>query len=123
MNRSRAPLGSLPPPARAPTRGRYDRTLSATDRDRAQRRRILDAAAEVFAARGFAGASVEQIVERAGMSRKTFYAHYQDLTDVLLKLHDRSASLAYRFVAATVRSESEPVAQIRAGVRTFLGSV
>jgi AcrR family transcriptional regulator len=123
MNRSRAVLGSVPPPARAPTRGRYDRTLSADDRGRAQRRRILDAAADVFAARGFAGASVEQIVSLAGMSRKTFYEHFKDLTDVLLKLHDRSASLAYRFVEAAVRSEEEPIAQIRAGVRAFLGII
>lgn len=124
MPRSRAlSLGSIPPPARAPARGRYDRTLSAEDRARAQRRRILDAAAEVFAARGFAGASVEQIVERAGMSRKTFYEHFTDLKDVLLKLHDRSASLAFRFVEAASRSESEPIEQLRAGVRAFLGIV
>ncbi len=124
MSRGRpASLGSIPPPARAPARGRYDRSQSSEERARAQRRRLLDAASEVFAARGFAGASVEAIVERAGMSRKTFYEHFTDLRDVLLKLHDRSASLAFRFVEASVRSEDDPVAQIRAGVRAFLGIV
>jgi AcrR family transcriptional regulator len=83
----------------------------------------LDAAGEVFAAKGFAGASVEQIVERAGMSRKTFYEHFSDLRDVLLKLHDRTASLAYRFVEAAVRSEEQPIEQLRAGVRAFLGII
>lgn len=116
-------LGSIPPPARAPSRGRYDRSLSADERARGQRRRILEAAGEVFAQKGFAGASVEQIVERAGMSRKTFYEHFSDLKDVLLKLHDRSASLTFRFVEASVRSESDPIEQIRAGVRAFLGIV
>lgn len=125
MARARATASSADTGARAPSRGRYDRTQTPEEREREQRRRLLDAAAEVFSTRGFAGASVEMVVERAGMSRRTFYQHFDDLQDVLLKVHDRSASLAYRFVEAAVRSvdENDPVSQLGAGITAFLGIV
>ena len=37
--------------------------------------RLLDAAGHVFAEMGWANATVEAIVTRAGMSRRTFYEH------------------------------------------------
>jgi AcrR family transcriptional regulator len=111
--------------ARAPSRGRYDRNLSPEERSKQQRRRLLDSATEVFATRGYAGASVELIVEKAGMSRRTFYEHFDDLQDVLIKVHDRSASLAYRFVEAAVLNadENDPVSQLTAGVSALLGII
>ncbi|HVY46224.1 MAG TPA: TetR family transcriptional regulator [Minicystis sp.] len=107
---------------RAPSRGRYDRTLSPEQRKKEQRRRLLDAAADVFALHGYAGASVEMIIDEAGMSRRTFYEHFDDLREILLELHDRSASLAFRFVEAAARSvdENDPVSRIRAGVSALL---
>lgn len=127
MTRARRSSSTLAPPkateARAESRGRYDRSLTPEQRKREQRRRLLESAAKVFAQRGFAGATVEAIVDRAGMSRRTFYEHFDDVRDVLLTLHDRAASLAFRFVEMAVRAEDEPIAQLRAGVTAFLGIV
>ena len=105
---------------RSPSRGRYDRTLTPEERLRDQRRRLLDAAALELSSRGYAAATVEGIIERAGMSRRTFYEHFDDVRDVLLTLHDRTASLAFRFVEAAVRAENGPLAQLHAGVTAFL---
>jgi enolase len=66
---------------RAPGRGKYDRTRSPDERQKDQLRRLLDAAAHVFAEKGWAEATVETIVTRAGMSRRTFYEHFDDLKD------------------------------------------
>jgi AcrR family transcriptional regulator len=112
-------------PERAPSRGRYDRRRTPEERQRDQRRRLLAAAADVFASQGFAGASVESIVERAGMSRRTFYEHFDGLEDILLRLHDRSANLAFRAVEAAVRAidEADPIARIGTVVVAFLGVV
>jgi AcrR family transcriptional regulator len=125
MKATRAIAGDQAAPRRAPARGRYDRQKSPEQRQKEQRRRLLDAAADVFAAQGFAGTSVETIVEKAGMSRRTFYEHFDDLKDILLQVHDRAASLAFRFVEAAVRSvdENDPVSRISAGVTAFLGIV
>jgi AcrR family transcriptional regulator len=104
-------------------RGRYDRAQSPEERKRDQVQRLLDAAVEIFAARGFAGATVELIIERARMSRKTFYEHFEDLRDALLTLVARGADRAFESVEAAVSAESDPIAQLRVGVRAFLSIV
>ena len=49
------------------------------------RQHILDAAIDVFLERGYIPSTVEDIIERAGTSRPTFYAHFRSKTDVLLE--------------------------------------
>lgn len=50
------------------------------------RQHILDAALGVFVDKGYIGSTVEDIIERAGTSRRTFYAHFRSKTDVLLEI-------------------------------------
>lgn len=101
-------------------RGKYDRAQSPAQRHEEQRVRLLGAAAEVFAAKGFANTSVADIVAAAGMSRRTFYEHFDDLRDVLLQVHERASNLAFRYVESRARAEAEPNARVRAGVEAFL---
>jgi AcrR family transcriptional regulator len=54
-------------------------------------RRILGAALEVFAERGFAEARVELITERAGCSRPAFYQYFSSKDDVFWALAGRLA--------------------------------
>ena len=49
-----------------------------------QRRRLLDATASLIAERGCCVISVSEIVERAGVSRRTFYQLFEDRSDCLL---------------------------------------
>jgi AcrR family transcriptional regulator len=58
-------------------------------RREATRRRILDAAREVFAERGVIGGTVEDICERAGFTRGAFYSNFTDKDDVLAALVER----------------------------------
>lgn len=58
--------------------------------DRAERTRnaILDAAAEVFNARGFAGASLSDILARAGVTKGAMYFHFaskEDLANAIIE--------------------------------------
>lgn len=108
---------------RAPGRGKYDRTRSADERQKDQLRRLLDAAAHVFAEQGWAEATVETIVTRAGMSRRTFYEHFDDLKDCLLQLHDRVAKGAVRAVEMQVQGVEDPRELLRLGVTGFLGGI
>ena len=52
------------------------------------RLRLLDAAAEEFAAHGFAGASIDAITARAGYSRGAFYSNFDSKADLLLELSE-----------------------------------
>jgi AcrR family transcriptional regulator len=56
---------------KASSRGKYDRSLTAAARLADQRTKLLDAATSVIAAKGFGETTVEAIVARAGMSRRT----------------------------------------------------
>jgi AcrR family transcriptional regulator len=47
------------------------------------RRRIRDAARELFFQVGYSGTTVEQIAARSGASRATFYLHFKDKAEVL----------------------------------------
>jgi TetR/AcrR family transcriptional regulator, transcriptional repressor of aconitase len=59
------------------------------------RARLLEAAAEAFAAHGFEGASIDRITELAGYTRGAFYSNYSDKAELLLELSDaRMASFA-----------------------------
>jgi len=57
----------------------------SASRDRGSgRERILRAAAEVFAERGYEGARVQEIARRAGMTTGAIYAHFDGRHDLLL---------------------------------------
>jgi AcrR family transcriptional regulator len=58
------------------------------------RDRLLQAAEEVFSERGFHGASIEEIVERAGYTSGAFYSNFENKEELFLALFDaRNAEL------------------------------
>jgi AcrR family transcriptional regulator len=114
----------IPKPARAPGRGKYDRSRTPDEREREQLARLLDAAGHVFAEVGWADATVEAIVSRAGMSRRTFYEHFTDLRDCLRIFHQKATRRAFRAVEMAVAAAPEsPGERLRMGVAGFLGGI
>lgn len=86
-----------------------------------QRERLLGAAARVFARHGYAGATAEAISREAGMSKATFYEHFDNKEDAIIALFDASAAaLAARMADATSAVLSSPQDQMRAGGRALL---
>ncbi len=83
---------------------------------------ILDAAAEVFAAQGFAGAKVDRIAAKAGVNKAGLYYHVGDKARlyelVLLRLFSGVAARAEAAVAA----EEEPRRALEALVRSLAGT-
>jgi AcrR family transcriptional regulator len=113
----------IPESQRAPGRGKYDRTRSPDDRQKDQMRRLLDAAGHVFAEMGWADATVEAIVNRAGMSRRTFYEHFDDLKECLLVLHQKVSKVSFRAVENSVNAQSTPPEKLTMGITSFLGGI
>jgi len=54
----------------------------------AARDRLVAAAFELFAARGYDGTTVDEIATRAGVGRSTFFRHFRGKEDVVLPDHD-----------------------------------
>ncbi len=67
----------------ATTPGRRYRGQSAAERRADQRRRLVRAAIDEFAARGYHKTSVEDIVRRAHTSRSAFYAFFDNREDAM----------------------------------------
>jgi AcrR family transcriptional regulator len=80
----------------------------------------VQAAAEVFASRGFAAASVDQIIRRVRMSRRTFYEHFRDLKHALYEVSEVGGKQLFENVDAAIRSQTHPVAKVREGIIAFL---
>src|SRR6185437_16446495 len=60
-------------------------------RTRATRRRIVDAATELFVATGYGTTTLEQIAERAGVAVQTVYFHFGNKRTVLKEAVDIAA--------------------------------
>jgi AcrR family transcriptional regulator len=61
-----------------------DATATATTPDPSVRDRLVTAAAEVFAERGYEGTRVQEIVRRAGLSTGAIYTNFRNKADLLL---------------------------------------
>ena len=104
-------------------RGRYDRSLSAAARKKDARRALVAAATAVFAERGYAGASVEDVVREAGVSRRTFYVHFDDLPDALAAVHDAAGRFAMARVDEAVAAGASPGEKLERGLHALLALV
>ena len=62
------------------------------DRKAQTREKLLNAAAEVFGEQGIATGKVEDIAARSGVSRQTFYFHFESREQVLVEIMRRQES-------------------------------
>ncbi|HEY2603826.1 MAG TPA: TetR/AcrR family transcriptional regulator [Thermoleophilaceae bacterium] len=89
-----------------------------------QRARMLEAMAHAVAAKGYAATTVADVVGGAGVSRKTFYEHFQDKEDCFLAAFDAGVGvLVHAVERATLDAEGEWREHIRAGVRAYLATL
>ena len=66
--------------------------LTRDEKKARTRRRLLDAAAEVFAHRGFAATSLDEIAEEAGFSKGAVYSNFASKEDLFLSVLDEHVS-------------------------------
>ncbi|MDX6667479.1 MAG: hypothetical protein QOK04_859 [Solirubrobacteraceae bacterium] len=84
--------------------------------------RIVVATAEVVAEKGYAATTVASIVERAGVSSKTFYELYADREEAFLATYAVIHEVIERIVDASL-AQDDPRAMLRAGTRAFLDTL
>jgi AcrR family transcriptional regulator len=63
--------------------------LRAADRRGGAREAIVEAAIDCFYERGYDGTSVQDVVDRAGVTKGAFYHHFTKKDELLLHIHDR----------------------------------
>lgn len=85
-----------------------------------QRQRILRAVVEVASGTGYGGLTVRDVIERAGVSRRTFYEHFENKEQAFLAAYDLVVSrLAVEVQASSTRGQSWSE-KIGLGLATFL---
>lgn len=100
-------------------RGKYDRAESAADRQARRREELLDAATEMFAERGIAATRVEDIVQRAGISRRTLYEQFDSVEQILEQVYDRAIRISFTAILERLVTLTDPIERIAAGVASY----
>ena len=76
---------------------------------------------EVVSETGYAGLTVRGVVERAGVSRRTFYEHFSNKQDVFLAVYDVVVERLAGDVRLAYASGRTYPQQVAFGLETFLG--
>jgi AcrR family transcriptional regulator len=90
-----------------------------------QRQRLMRAAASEFAERGYIGATATSIAARAGMSKATFYEHFDNKLACMLALYDRANEVVGRAIVGALDGAgmSDAATRLRAATRAYLETV
>jgi AcrR family transcriptional regulator len=83
-------------------------------------RQIVELAEQLFAERGYAGASMDELSRRAGVTKPVVYELFESKDGLFRACVDRAIARMADSIAAAVRAESEPEARLRAGGIAFL---
>lgn len=94
----------------------YRTPKEVQERKDANRRRILETAARVFAERGYNNTTVKQIVDEAGMSVGSFYFYFKNKEDLLETLYDEISSMILSAIERDVATGALGVMEKACGV-------
>jgi len=87
-----------------------------------KRRRIMDAIAELSAEQGYDATKIGDVVQRAGVARKTLYDNFDGKEEVFLSAFDSAFDEATRRVEeACAAAEGDWDERLAAGLGAFLG--
>jgi AcrR family transcriptional regulator len=85
-----------------------------------QRERILSAVVQATAELGYADMSVEAIIARAGVSRRTFYEHFKNKEDAFLAAYDATVHRLATHVRRAYLQQTTALERLRAGIGAYL---
>jgi AcrR family transcriptional regulator len=93
---------------------RAPQTSKQHARTEATRRKLLEAAGQIFASEGFEAARLEDIAAKAGYTRGAFYANFESKEDIFLALLEQSLSGRIEQIDSLLRQHGTPAKRVRA---------
>ncbi|TYK49127.1 TetR/AcrR family transcriptional regulator [Actinomadura decatromicini] len=85
----------------------------------ARRRQLLGAAQEVFVAQGYHAAAMDEIAERAGVSKPVLYQHFPGKLELYLALLDEHAEALVNTVREALESTTDNKLRVQASIGAF----
>lgn len=122
----------VPPPVNQPVRSQMLRApptcrltgVTSQRMPRNERRaQLLNAAREVFVRQGYHSAAMDEIAERAGVSKPVLYQHFPGKLDLYLALLDDSCDVVVQAVRVALESTSDNKQRVAATMRAFYSYV
>jgi AcrR family transcriptional regulator len=111
------------PPTPEPQELAPNRQRSARLPRSARRKQLLGAAQEVFVALGYHAAAMDDIAERAGVSKPVLYQHFPGKLDLYLALLDQHADGLVRRVRQALSSTTDNKARVDGCVAAYFDFV
>jgi AcrR family transcriptional regulator len=99
------------------------RRLTRAETKARTRARLLDAAAQVLARKGFGGASVDEIAESAGYTTGALYANFGGKDELFLELLAERTGFRQAEAATIISGPAEDLEQVRGGLNQLLVDV
>ncbi|MCC3651848.1 MULTISPECIES: TetR/AcrR family transcriptional regulator [Streptomyces] len=90
---------------------------------RARRNQLLGAAQEVFVAQGYHAAAMDDIAERAGVSKPVLYQHFPGKLDLYLALLDQHCDALLDAVRTALASTSDNKLRVEATIDAYFAYV
>jgi AcrR family transcriptional regulator len=85
-----------------------------------RQRQLVELAEHLFAERGFARTSMEELARRAGVTKPVIYELFESKDGLFRACVDRAIERMAASIVEAFRSETEPEARLRAGGLAFL---
>jgi AcrR family transcriptional regulator len=85
-----------------------------------QRTRLLEAVGRAVAEKGYAAATIDEVVRGAGVSKKTFYEHFRDKLDSFLAAYEAASDELLARVREAQSSREGWLERTRAGIAAYL---
>ena len=99
-------------------RGRYAAPRAVVAES--QRERLLVAMADATAAKGYANVAVADVIERAGVSRRSFYEHFANKEECFLAAYDAGVEGLLRAIGEAEEAAGSLLESARAGTEVYL---
>ena len=84
-----------------------------------RREQLLGSALEVFVAQGYHAAAMDDIAERAGVSKPVLYQHFPGKLELYLALLDSSCDQVIASCGAALDSTTDNKLRVEAAMRAF----
>lgn len=94
--------------------------MARSPTETATRDRILSAAVDVFARKGYHGTGVEDIVQASGTSKGAFYHYFPSKQKIFVTLMDDLAALVEQGVESAISTEQGALAKVEAALRVVI---
>ena len=97
-----------------------DRSVEAAGREPSREEAVLNAAATLFAEKGYAATSIRDIGERVGLLGGSLYHYIKSKDALFVRIHDRALQSAEDAIRAGIADIEDPVQRLASACRILL---